>query len=316
MQLPAPPPPRAPAPRPPPRPRPPAPPAHATPPSPPRRHRGPAAGLHGAGKKPGRVGARAHVRHVVRCPAPAVLLPLQSLHADAPAPSPSWRPPAAPVRRTYAHVAGHAHGVMQVALHLVQHVLAGAAQHDGAGLGGLHGESTPGRRREQVGVVSHRRRGKPGATSPIAPPHTCMPCRRAFHSTPPRPPLPPPAAHLAVHDEGVELVADLAHLKQPRPRADVALPDLVCGRWGRGGVVLGAREAWLVRQRRQQAGRGQALEVWAAPRQPPTRLPTPAPPRAPGAPALLTMVAPQARAMRLLSVLRRRRMAEMPAFMR
>lgn len=33
--------------------------------------------------------------------------------------------------------------------------------------------------------------------------------------------------HLAVDDEGEELVADLAHVEQARPRADVALPDLL-----------------------------------------------------------------------------------------
>ena len=51
-------------------------------------------------------------------------------------------------------------------------------------------------------------------------------------------------AHLAVHDEGEELVADLADLKQPRPRADVALPDFVCaagtaGAAGRASITRG-----------------------------------------------------------------------------
>ena len=50
--------------------------------------------------------------------------------------------------------------------------------------------------------------------------------------------------HLAVDDEGEELVADLAHVEQARPRADVALPDLL-GAVDDGGA-RGPRDAVVV----------------------------------------------------------------------
>jgi hypothetical protein len=61
---------------------------------------------------------------------------------------------------------------------------------------------------------------------------------RSTHPTPDRDlvssPLraPPCHSHLAVHDEGVELVSNLAHLEQTRARANVALADLICAMSG------------------------------------------------------------------------------------
>lgn len=63
-----------------------------------------------------------------------------------------------------------------------------------------------------------------------------------------------PRTHLAVHDEGEELVADLADLKQPRPRANVALPDLICT----AGVAGTAGAAWVANAGSLFAGEGRA----------------------------------------------------------
>lgn len=68
--------------------------------------------------------------------------------------------PRQPGTPTDADVARHPHGVVQVALHLVQHVLGGAAQHDGARLGLLRGRQ--GRQAHvdaRVGAGQHAQRG-------------------------------------------------------------------------------------------------------------------------------------------------------------
>lgn len=75
------------------------------------------------------------------------------------------------------------------------------------------------------------------------------------------------APHLAVHDECVELVANLADLKQPRPRADVALPDLICRRRQAEEHRTGLRAARALSGRRlpQCAGMCSAPLLSAAP---------------------------------------------------